>query len=62
MELWSLFDYIMPGYLYSKKKFQDKFIKNEKGIIELKIYKAFILRRLKNDVMSELPDKIEKDM
>ena len=28
MELWSLFDYIMPGYLYSKKKFQDKFIKN----------------------------------
>lgn len=61
MELWSLFDYIMPGYLYSKKKFQDKFIKNEKGIIELKKYiKPFILRRLKNDVMSELPDKIEK--
>ena len=61
MELWSLFDYIMPGYIYSKKKFQDKFIKNEKGIIELKKYiKPFILRRLKNDVMSELPDKIEK--
>ena len=38
MELWSLFDYIMPGYIYSKKKFQDKFIKNEKGIIELKKY------------------------
>ena len=35
--------------------------KIEKGIIELKKYiKPFILRRLKNDVMSELPDKIEK--
>ena len=63
MELWSLFDYIMPGYLYSKKKFQDKFIKNEKGIIELKKYiKPFILRRTKKDVMSELPDKIEQKL
>ena len=61
MELWSLFDYILPGYLYSKRKFQDKFIKVEKGLEELKkLIRPFILRRLKNDVMSELPDKIEK--
>ena len=61
LELWSLFDYIMPGYLYSKRKFQDKFIKMEKGKSELKkLIKPFILRRLKNHVMSELPDKIEK--
>lgn len=61
IELWSLFDYILPGYLYSKRKFQDKFIKADKGAEELKkLIKPFILRRLKNDVMSELPDKIEK--
>ena len=61
IELWSLFDYILPGYLYSKRKFQDKFIKAEKGSEELKkLIKPFILRRLKSDVMSELPDKIEK--
>lgn len=61
LELWSLFDYIMPGYLYSKRKFQDKFMKRDKGTDELKrLIRPFILRRLKNEVMSELPDKIEK--
>lgn len=61
IELWSLFDYILPGYLYSKRKFQEKFIKADKGSEVLKkLIKPFILRRLKNDVMSELPDKIEK--
>ena len=61
IELWSLFDYILPGYLYSKRKFQDKFIKVNKGSEELKkLIRPFILRRLKNDVMSELPEKIEK--
>ena len=61
IELWSLFDYILPGYLYSKRKFQDKFMKGENGSEELKkLIRPFILRRLKSDVMSELPDKIEK--
>ncbi|MEE0933224.1 DEAD/DEAH box helicase [Clostridium sp. D43t1_170807_H7] len=61
IELWSLFDYILPGYLYSKRKFQDKFIKVNKGSEELKkLIRPFILRRLKNYVMSELPEKIEK--
>lgn len=61
IELWSLFDYILPGYLYSKRKFQDKFIKADNGSEELKkLIKPFILRRLKSEVMSELPDKIEK--
>ena len=61
IELWSLFDYILPGYLYSKRKFQDKFMKGENDSEELKkLIRPFILRRLKSDVMSELPDKIEK--
>ena len=61
LELWSLFDYIMPGYLYSRRKFQDKFMKRDKNTEDLKrLIKPFILRRLKTEVMSELPDKIEK--
>lgn len=61
MELWSLFDYIMPGYLFSKSKFQDKFIGKDKSIEGLKkLIQPFILRRLKEEVMLELPSKIEK--
>ncbi|MDO7206507.1 SNF2-related protein [Paraclostridium bifermentans] len=26
LELWSIFDFIMPGYLYDKKEFQNKFV------------------------------------
>ena len=51
----------MPGYLYSRRKFQDKFMKRDKNTEDLKrLIKPFILRRLKTEVMSELPDKIEK--
>ena len=65
-ELWSIFDYLMPGYLGSHKKFQQHY---EKPIVQGKDEKAaaglrrriapFILRRLKKDVLSELPDKVE---
>lgn len=62
VELWSIFDYIMPGYLFSKKAFEEKFIKGKKeNLKELKkMINPFILRRMKKDVLSELPDKIEK--
>ena len=60
MELWSIFDYIMPGYLLSEAKFKEKYLK-EDIYDELKeLIKPFILRRLKKDVIDELPDKIEK--
>lgn len=65
IELWSIFDYILPGYLWDKISFNTKFNRNlfeEKILItELKklIY-PFILRRKKEDVLKELPDKIEK--
>ena len=65
-ELWSIFDFIMPGYLLSHGKFVKRF---EKPIIqdrdqcvleELNRYiRPFILRRLKTDVLKELPPKIE---
>ena len=61
MELWSIFDFIMPGYLYNKSKFKSIFINNDKNIIELKnLIKLFILRRTKKEVITELPDKIEQ--
>ncbi|MGL6107160.1 SNF2 helicase associated domain-containing protein [Romboutsia sp.] len=61
LELWSIFDFIMPGYLYSRSKFQDLFIYDEYNAENLKkLIKPFILRRTKNEVMKELPEKIEK--
>lgn len=65
-ELWSIFDYIMPGYLNSITKFREKYnIKdtdeNSLKIIELLNHqiKPFILRRKKSDVIKSLPEKIE---
>ena len=61
MELWSIFDFIMPGYLYNKSKFKSIFVNSEKNILELKnLIKPFILRRTKKEVITELPDKIEQ--
>lgn len=61
-ELWSIFDFVMPKFLYSEQKFKEKFINTgDKNIEDLKILiRPFILRRLKKDVLDELPDKIEK--
>ena len=66
MELWSIFDFIMPAYLYTQQKFQERFIKpivndgNKKVSEDLSRHiRPFILRRMKKDVLKELPDKIE---
>jgi SNF2 family DNA or RNA helicase len=68
-ELWSIFDFIMPGYLLNHRKFVQKYeipiVKNgdKKALQELnKHIKPFILRRLKKDVIKELPPKIEHNM
>ncbi|WP_042276556.1 DEAD/DEAH box helicase [[Clostridium] dakarense] len=61
LELWSIFDFIMPGYLYNKEKFKSIFVNGDKSISELKnLIKPFMLRRTKKEVISELPDKIEQ--
>lgn len=61
MELWSIFDFVMPGYLYNKKKFENIFVNNEKNHCQLKsLIKPFMLRRTKKEVINELPDKIEQ--
>ena len=60
MELWSIFDYIMPGYLLSEAKFKEKYLKEDMHDELKELIKPFILRRLKKDVIDELPNKIEK--
>jgi SNF2 family DNA or RNA helicase len=65
-ELWSIFDFIMPGYLYSHHKFQSRFetpaVRNNDAetLEDLgRHIRPFILRRLKKEVLAELPEKIE---
>lgn len=62
VELWSIFDFVMPGYLYSKEVFEKKFIlDNDCDLDSIKLLiKPFILRRTKKEVVEDLPDKIEK--
>lgn len=66
-ELWSIFDYLMPGFLYSYSRFREQLespiVKEGDGeaMQQLqKMIRPFILRRLKKDVLKDLPDKIEK--
>ncbi len=66
-DLWSIFDFIMPGYLYSQGKFVRRYEtpiikgKDTKVLEELnKRIRPFILRRLKAEVVTELPPKIEQ--
>ena len=68
-ELWSIFDYLMPGYLYSYKRFHVTFeipivqIGNPDALERLqKLIAPFVLRRLKKDVLKDLPEKLEKNM
>ena len=66
-ELWSIFDYLMPGFLYTYNTFRERFEGpvarggDEDAKKKLKQMVApFILRRLKEDVLSDLPEKNEE--
>ena len=63
-ELWSIFDFIMPGYLFSYRKFKQIYelpiVKENDVVLTSRLKKLiapFILRRIKKDVLTELPDK-----
>lgn len=69
LELWSIFDFIMPGYLNSIIKFKENYgisDVDDESLSKLKNLnyqiKPFILRRKKKDVSKELPDKIENNI
>lgn len=66
-ELWSIFDFLMPGFLFSYRKFKTMFevpiVKDgdKRALDNLRRMTApFVLRRLKTDVLKELPEKLEK--
>ncbi|MEG0507195.1 MAG: SNF2 helicase associated domain-containing protein [Longicatena sp.] len=68
-ELWSIFDFLMPGYLFSynyfKKQYEIPIVKENDQVVlnELKhLVEPFILRRIKKDVLKELPEKVEQTM
>ncbi len=70
-ELWSIFDFLMPGLLFSYKHFKEELetiivqgedgeTSNNKAVSRLKnMVRPFILRRLKEDVLKDLPKKLE---
>lgn len=61
LELWSLFDFLMPGLLSSYKRFIEKYMRDsghsKKGNLDQLKRKVspFILRRMKTDVLKDLP-------
>ncbi len=66
-ELWSIFDYLMPGFLFGYQRFRTEMEvpalqnKSDEAMERLqKMVKPFILRRLKRDVLTDLPDKLEE--
>ncbi|WP_283708876.1 DEAD/DEAH box helicase [Pseudoalteromonas prydzensis] len=62
-ELWSLFNFLMPGFLHTLPVFKKRFgnaDKNQQQADTLKTLIApFILRRTKQTVLTELPEKTE---
>ena len=66
-DLWSIFDFLMPGYLFSYKKFREEL---ELPIVQQadaqkedrlrRLTTPFILRRKKQQVLKDLPDKLEE--
>ncbi|MCQ2789795.1 MAG: SNF2-related protein, partial [bacterium] len=65
-ELWSVFDFLMPGFLFNISEFNFRYVnpimeradKTVEKRLKLQIY-PFILRRMKRDVAKDLPDKVE---
>ena len=66
-DLWSLFDFLLPGYLGTRKDFQDRYEKplaagESAGVWPrlLRRVKPWMLRRTKSEILKELPPKIEQ--
>ena len=65
-ELWSIFDFLLPGYLGTYNNFRELYENSSddinsdgRALLKAKI-KPFILRRMKKEVLAELPEKLEE--
>ena len=68
-DLWSIFDYLMPGYLFAYSRFRDEMespiVKSQDSVAMSRLQRMvtpFLLRRRKQDVLKDLPDKLEKNI
>jgi len=67
LDLWSIFDFLMPGYLGTAKDFHERYelpiTKGKSAEAQARLarrLRPFLLRRLKKDVAADLPEKIEQ--
>ena len=66
-DLWSLFEFLLPGYLGSRQDFKDRYetplLNGERGVVWRRLSRRlqpYLLRRRKQEILTELPDKIEQ--
>lgn len=67
LDLWSIFDFLMPGYLGSAQDFRERYevaiVRDKNKAAQSRLarrLRPFMLRRLKRDVAADLPEKIEQ--
>jgi superfamily II DNA or RNA helicase len=67
LDLWSIFDFLMPGYLGAAEDFRERYeqpiIRDRNSVAQARLarrLRPFMLRRLKRDVAADLPEKIEQ--
>ncbi len=67
LDLWSIFDFLMPGYLGSAQDFRERYevplLRDKNPEVQLRLarrLRPFILRRLKREVAPDLPAKLEQ--
>jgi len=66
-DLWSLYEFLLPGYLGKRQDFKDSYeiplLNGERGAIWERLSRRvqpYLLRRRKKEILTELPDKIEQ--
>ena len=65
MDLWSIFSFAMPGVLGTRASFSKIFDKKDDPLARRRLSartRPFLLRRTKNEVAKELPERIEEDL
>lgn len=67
LDLWSIFDFLMPGYLGSANDFKERYevpiVREKSAEAQARLarrIRPFLLRRLKSEVAKDLPAKIEQ--